>query len=129
MSIVHQIRLFLIVFRRACERRVLSCEASPPSLLKRRQDARLRVRINYTNYGDMVMINCVADDARTVVASRKPISSLETLYRLVNYVGGDPKRRREEIEDLGHGGCWADVKPEHFGLLGIKKTTNTKNFG
>jgi hypothetical protein len=89
----------------------------------------LRVLINYTNYGNMVAIKCLADDAHTVIASRKPISKLETLYRLINYVGGDAERCRKEIEDSSHGGCWVDVKPEHFGLLGIKKRTTSKNLG
>jgi hypothetical protein len=49
------------------------------------------------------------------------VSSLETLYRLIEYVGGDPEQCRREIKTWGHGGCWADVQPEHFDLLGIKK--------
>jgi hypothetical protein len=28
---------------------------------------------------------------------------------------------RTEIKTWGHGGCWADVKPEHYDLLGIRK--------
>ena len=81
----------------------------------------MRVLINYATYADRVTINCLADDARTVVAPLKRVSSLETLYRLINYVGGDPDQCFEEIHKWGHGGCWADVKPDHFGLLGIKK--------
>ena len=81
----------------------------------------MRVLINYAEYADRVTIHCLADDARTVVAPFKRVSSLETLYRLIKYVGGDPEQCREEIHKWGHGGCWADVKPEHFALLGIKK--------
>jgi hypothetical protein len=40
---------------------------------------------------------------------------------LIKYVGGDPEQCKTEIAKWGHGGCWADVKPEHFALLGIKK--------
>jgi hypothetical protein len=63
----------------------------------------------------------LAEDARTVVCPQKRVSSLETLYRLVAHVGGDPEQCREEIHKWGHGGVWADVKPEHFDLLGIGK--------
>jgi hypothetical protein len=65
-----------------------------------------------------VSIHCLADDARTVVAPFKRVASLETLYRLMKYVGGDPHQCRREIKDWGHGGCWADVKPEHYDLAG-----------
>ena len=81
----------------------------------------MRVLINYATYADRVTIHCLADDARTVVAPFKRVSSLETLYRLIKHVGGDPEQCREEIHKWGHGGCWADVKPEQFDLLGIKK--------
>ena len=30
-----------------------------------------------------VTIHCLAEDARTVIAPRKPVSSLEALYRLL----------------------------------------------
>jgi hypothetical protein len=60
-------------------------------------------------------------DARTVVAPFKRVSSLETLYRLIRHGGGDAELCREEIHKWGHGGCWAEVRPEHFALLGIKK--------
>jgi hypothetical protein len=81
----------------------------------------MRVLINYAEYGDRVTIHCLADDARTVVAPFKRVSSLETLYRLIAHVGGNPEQCREEIHKWGHGGVWADVKPEYFDLLGIKK--------
>jgi hypothetical protein len=81
----------------------------------------MRVLINYATYAEKVTIHCLADDACTVIASFKPVSSLETLYRLIEYVGGDPEQCRREIKTWGHGGCWADVQPEHFDLLGIKK--------
>ena len=81
----------------------------------------MRVLINYAQYADRVTIHCLADDASTVVAPFKRVSSLETLYRLITYVGGDAEQCREEIHKWGHGGCWAEVNPEHFGLLGIKK--------
>jgi hypothetical protein len=55
------------------------------------------------------------------VKSSLSVSSLETLYRLIRHIGGDLEQCREEIHKWGHGGCWADVKPEHFDLLGIKK--------
>jgi hypothetical protein len=71
---------------------------------------------------DKITIQCLAEDARTVVASFKEVSSLETLYRLIEYVGGDPEQCRTEMKKWGQGGCWADVQPEHFDLLGIKKT-------
>jgi hypothetical protein len=82
----------------------------------------MRVLINYATYADRVTIHCLAGDAHTVLAPFKPVSSLETLYRLIKYVGGDPDQCRTEIKSWGHGGCWADVQPEHFDLLGIKKT-------
>jgi hypothetical protein len=43
----------------------------------------------------------------------KRVSSLET-HRLIAFVGGDPEQCRREIKTWGHGGCWADVKPEHY---------------
>jgi hypothetical protein len=81
----------------------------------------MRVLINYATYAEKVTIHCLADDACTVIAPFKRVSSLETLYRLIEYVGGDPEQCRREIKTWGHGGCWADVQPEHFDLLGIKK--------
>lgn len=39
----------------------------------------------------------------------------------MNFVGGDPEQCRREIKTWGHGGCWADVKAEHYDLLGIVK--------
>ena len=81
----------------------------------------MRVLINYAEYADRITIHCLADDARTVVAPFKRVSSLETLYRLIRHVGGDAEQCREEIHKWGHGGCWAEVKPEHCGLLRIKK--------
>lgn len=80
----------------------------------------MRVLINYATYADRVTIHCIADDARTVVAPFNRVSSLETLYRLIKYVGGNAEQCRREIKDWGHGGVWAEVKPEHFDLLGIK---------
>jgi hypothetical protein len=79
------------------------------------------VLINYAEYADRVTIHCLADDARTVVAPFKRVSSLETLYRLIRHVGGAAEQCREEIHKWGHGGCWAEVKPECFELLGIRK--------
>jgi hypothetical protein len=76
---------------------------------------------NYATYADRVTIHCLADDARTVVAPFKRVQSLETLYRLIAHAGGDPEQCRDEIHKWGHGGCWANVKPEYFDLLGIKK--------
>jgi hypothetical protein len=81
----------------------------------------MRVLINYAKYADKVSINCLAEDARTVIAPFKQVSSLETLYRLIKYVVGDPEQCRREIKTWGHGDCWADVRPEHFDLLGIRK--------
>ena len=81
----------------------------------------MRVLINYAQYADRITIHCLAADARTVIGPRKSVSNPETLYRLIKYVGGDPEQCKEEIHKWGHGGCWAEVKPEHFGLLGIKK--------
>ena len=86
----------------------------------------MRVLINYATYADKVTIHCLADDARTVVAPFKRVSSLETLYRLIAHVGGDPEQCREEIHKWGHGGCWAEVRPEHFNLLGIKKPSQSQ---
>lgn len=63
----------------------------------------------------------LADDAPTAIGRHRPVSSLEILYRLIKYVGGDADQCFEEIHKWGHGGCWSDVKPEHFELLGIKK--------
>ena len=40
----------------------------------------MRVLINYATYADRVTMHCLADDARTVVAPFKRVSSLETLY-------------------------------------------------
>lgn len=68
----------------------------------------MRVLINFATYADKVTIHCLADDARTVVASFKCVSSPETLYRLIKYIGGDPEQFRREIKTWGHGGCWAD---------------------
>ena len=89
----------------------------------------LRVLIKYAEYADRVTIHCLAADARTVVAPFKRVSSLKTLYRLIKYVGGDPDQCREEIHTWGHGGCWVDVKPEHFALLGIKKMPQQERRG
>jgi len=61
----------------------------------------MRVLINYATYAEKVTIHCLADDARTVIAPYKPVSSLETLYRLIKYVGGDPDQCRTEIKTLG----------------------------
>jgi hypothetical protein len=72
----------------------------------------MRVLINYATYAEKVTIHCLADGACTVIVPFKPVSSLETLYRLINYVGGDPEQCRRKIKTWGHGGCWADVKPE-----------------
>jgi hypothetical protein len=79
------------------------------------------VLINDATYADDVSIHCLAEDARTVVAPFKRVSRLETLYRLIAYVGGDSEQFREEIHKWGQGGVWAEVKPEHFELLGIRK--------
>ncbi len=57
----------------------------------------VRVLINYATYADRVTIHCLADDARTVVAPFKRVSSLETLYRLIRHVGGDPDQCFEEF--------------------------------
>jgi hypothetical protein len=84
----------------------------------------MRVLINYAEYAGGV--TCLAEDARTVVASIKQVSSLETLYRLIAYVGGDAEKCKTEMAKWGHGGCWAEVKPEHFKLLGIKKTPQSQ---
>ena len=81
----------------------------------------MRVLINYATYADRITIHCLAADARPVIGPQKSVSNPETLYRLIAYVGGDAEQCREEIHKWGHGGCWADVKPEHFALLGIKK--------
>ena len=89
----------------------------------------MRVLINYATYADRVTIHCLAENARTVVAPFKRVSSLETLYRLIRHVGGDAGQCREEIHKWGHGGCWANVKPEHFALLGIKKTPHSEQDG
>jgi hypothetical protein len=90
--------------------------------LGRRRATAVRVLINYAIYADRIAIHCLADDARTVIGPFKCVSNLETLCRLMKYVGGDPEQCRREIKDRGHGGCWAAMKPEHFDLLGIKKT-------
>jgi hypothetical protein len=81
----------------------------------------MRVLVNYATYADRVTIHCLADDARTVIAPFRRVSNLETLYRLLAYVGGDHEQCRMEIKKWGHGGIWVDVVPEHFDLLGIKK--------
>ena len=70
----------------------------------------MRVLINYATYADRITIHCLADDARTVVAPFKKVSSPETLYCLIRHVGGDAEQCRVEIAKWGHGGCWADVK-------------------
>ena len=44
----------------------------------------MRVLINYATYADRVTIHCLADDARTVIAPFKPVSSLEARYRLIS---------------------------------------------
>jgi hypothetical protein len=69
----------------------------------------MRVLINYATYADRVTIHCLAGDAHTVLAPFKLVSSLETLYRLIKYVGGDPDQCRTEIKTWGHGGCWAEL--------------------
>jgi hypothetical protein len=89
----------------------------------------VRVLINYATSADKVSIHCLAGDARTVVAPIKRVSSLETLYRLIKYGGGDPEQCRREIKTWGHGGCWADLKPEHFDLLGIVKMSVAMSAG
>ncbi len=80
----------------------------------------VQVLINFAEYADRVTIHCLAADARTLVAPFKRVSSLETLYRLIEYIGVDPKQCREEMNKWGHGSVWAEVEPEHFKLLGIE---------
>lgn len=48
------------------------------------------------------------------------MSSLEPLCQLTGYVGGDREQCRREIKDWSHGVVWADMRPKHFDLLGIK---------
>jgi hypothetical protein len=70
----------------------------------------MRVLINYAEYADRVTIHCLADDARTVISPFKRVSSLETLYRLIKYVGGDPDQCFAEIrkwDTAGVGRCEA----------------------
>ena len=51
----------------------------------------MRVLINYATYADR-------DDARTFIAPFKRVASLETLYRLIKYGGGDPEQCHREIK-------------------------------
>ena len=81
------------------------------------------VLITYAECGDRITIHCLAADAQTLTAPFKRVSSLETLYRLIKYVGGDAEQCKEEMKKWG---VWAEVKPEHFELLGIKKTPQSQ---
>ena len=72
----------------------------------------MRVLINFATYVDRVTIHCLAEDARTVVAGFKRVSSLETLYRLIAHIGGDIEQGREEMKKCGHGGFAAKVVPK-----------------
>lgn len=91
----------------------------------------MRVIVNFM-YRNGWFVHCLADDARTPISPYITVATLETLIRLLRYVGAGEIEIAEVHEDVrrwSRGSVYVDLAPGRKNLLGIRPPWNDRVFG